>query len=210
MVVRNPQVRRRFGSHGSPALPLPVRGGGGNVTWNPADTVNAVLSGGNLTATFPAIGCLTRATASHNSGKYYYECVVNSLDTGNNSPGIGVATAALTASGNGVWFPAAGGGCVYPGPTAFTNNGAPVDLAVPFNVADVFMIAVDITAGKVWFGRAGTWTNGGDPAAGTAQNLDITAGSTYFPAMRGSSAGGTARFKQSAWSFGAPAGFSKW
>jgi hypothetical protein len=36
------------------------------------------------------------------------------------------------------------------------------------------MIAYDGTSGKVWFGKNGTWINGGDPAAGTNATYDGT------------------------------------
>lgn len=37
------------------------------------------------------------------------------------------------------------------------------------SLSDVIMMAVDIGAGKVWWGRNGTWYNSGDPAAGTGE-----------------------------------------
>lgn len=51
---------------------------------------------------------------------------------------------------------------------------------------DVYMIAVDVSARKVWFGRNGKWANGGDPSKNLAETMtldDVGAGA-YYPAMQ--------------------------
>jgi len=48
------------------------------------------------------------------------------------------------------------------------NNNSSTLLATETSVAgDIFMVAYDVDASKVWFGRNGTWYGSGDPAAGT-------------------------------------------
>jgi hypothetical protein len=192
-----------------------ANGGGpaaGGVTWNPLDKAAGVtLSNGNLTA--GPTGGRVRANTSASTGKFYYECEVLTIQAGTNAPGVGVATAALSlASASGLWFPASVGSSAYPGgANAFCNTGSPVALNVPFSVNDVWGVAVDIDTGRLWFSRGGVFCNAGNPAAGTGPNITLNTGLTLFPCTGVSASSSvTARFKQSSWSFAAPAGFLPW
>jgi len=181
----------------------------GAMTWNPADRGASTLSAGDLTATTSSgSGAPTRATVSHTAGKYYYEVTIDALNAGSNSPGVGVATSALTGAGNGNWGDP--GRSVYPAPTAFTNG--PTSLGVPFSVGDVWGIAVDIDTGKIWFSRNGTYVLSGNPAAGTNPAATTTAGAAYTPTMKSSAIGCavTARFDAASFIYAPPPGFSAW
>lgn len=186
------------------------------VAWNPADKgSDVVLSNSNLTE-FCAIAATTngrvRGTTSHNTGKWYFECQVNTINTATNSPGIGVATAGLSlnsTSGIVIGGAAALGATAYPAPTAFTNTGAPLSLAVNFLVNDVWGVAVDVDLGLIWWSRGGTFVLGGDPAAGTGANNSFVAATPVFP-LAGGRGGVTGRFTTGQFTFTPPAGFSAW
>ena len=49
----------------------------------------------------------------------------------------------------------------------YHNNSTTDPYGEVFADNDIFMIAVDVTGGKIYFGRNGTWFDSGDPAAGT-------------------------------------------
>lgn len=51
-----------------------------------------------------------------------------------------------------------------------------------FTADTELMIEVDLDSGKIWFGLAGTFVSGGDPAAGTGQQYTLTTGIAYQPA----------------------------
>ncbi len=183
------------------------------VTWNPSDKgVNVSLSGGNLVATQIAGGggtdALVRATTSHATGKYYIEWV---RDVSTSSyPFVGCCNASVAttnSTGN-------GGSGVYncTGNNFFCYfNGSNVNTGQTWAAADVMMMAVDLTALKIWFGRGGTWFNSGNPAAGTGSLATITS-DTYFPFanLRQTSVQVTARFASASWGFSAPSGFGQW
>jgi len=191
------------------------------VTWNPADAgATLTLSNGNLTATSSNTRGV-RGTASHNTGKRYFEFLYDSgIATLNaNTPSVGVATSSLTIdSGAGlVWYGTSLGGCMYPAYNGsvythlYTNTGGPVDLNIGNAAAtDVGGVYVDIDAGKVWFARNGSVANGGNPAAGTGATLTLNTGLTLFPATvlsNGSQI--TARFRSDHWSQSSH-GFLEW
>jgi hypothetical protein len=49
------------------------------------------------------------------------------------------------------------------------------NLAYQFVEGDIIGCAVDVTAGKIWFSKNGTWI-AGDPAAGTSPTMTFTPG----------------------------------
>jgi hypothetical protein len=74
------------------------------------------------------------------------------------------------------------------------------------------MIALDVDAGKLWFGRNGTWFGAGDPETGAYPAFDDLKG-TIFPALSSKHGGrGTAilhvRVTSDSWTYAPPRGFS--
>jgi hypothetical protein len=50
-----------------------------------------------------------------------------------------------------------------------------------YNSGDIINCAVDIDAGKLWWGVNGSWLNSGDPANGTNPGATFTAGTSFTP-----------------------------
>jgi hypothetical protein len=75
----------------------------------------------------------------------------------------------------------------------------------------VLMIAIDLDDHKLWYGKNGSWLDGGDPAAGTgAQYADIHA-ETLYPALSIRAANSSsfhANFGESAFDYSVPSGFN--
>jgi hypothetical protein len=59
------------------------------------------------------------------------------------------------------------------------NGGVPTSTGVAAVAGDVIDLAVDIGAGKLWFGKNGTWIGGGNPAAGTGAQFTNVPGTIY-------------------------------
>jgi hypothetical protein len=137
---------------------------------NPVSNLgNGAISGGNLNYVATTFGWVSAAgTTFVSSGKWYYEVTLTTFSGGGGAM-IGVANTGFTAFNN------------YAGSTAnswsvqasesttnkWNNNSSTLLATEVSGVGDVFMLAYDVDAGKVWFGRNGTWYGSGDPAAGT-------------------------------------------
>lgn len=191
---------------------LGTGGGGGSstttssATWNAATAPpNATLSLGNQKFAATNYGSTnfkkvfaTQTTGA--TGKYYYEVqaltqagIGNNLSAGfdatTNSPGeYASTTLSLEAS-----YSISGGSIA---------NG------------DTIMLAIDVGAGKFWYGKNGAWAASGNPATGANPASTFTAGTTYYPALyttissnNANASAGLARFSQSAWAYSAPTGF---
>lgn len=153
-------------------------GGGGGVTWNPSDkNASITLSSGNLIATFNSGSwAAARATLSKASGKWYFEVKV--LVTGGSANrGVGIGNASANLS-NYIGADANAWGHLSDG---YKTNAGYIAYGVSWeNVNDVVMIAYDLTAGQIWFGKSGTWMASGNPAAGTNPAYTGVSG-TVFP-----------------------------
>jgi hypothetical protein len=76
---------------------------------------------------------------------------------------------------------------------------------------EVIMVALDMDAGRIWFGRNGIWFGGGDPGTGACPAFQGLTGSV-FPALSSKHGGhGTAilhaRVTRDSWTFAPPLGF---
>jgi hypothetical protein len=141
-------------------------------TWNPDDkSANITLSDGNLTAETSSGGWNNvRSVLSVTTGKYYFEYTITDASLVQ----VGIVTSATNYT---TYF---GGdaysvgwqlqGEFYIG-ALFTGNGkTPVSLGN----GDIACIALDMDAGKIWFGKNGAWIGSGDPAAGTDWTFSFT------------------------------------
>ncbi len=186
--------------------------GGTPFTWNPVDAgASTILSDGNLVASSVGATSGVRGTRFRSSGKYYFEVVLNTVAGATNSPGIGVAAAGVSFANTGILIGGgANGATAYLATTAFTDAGAgAVDMLVPYNANDTWGVAVDITAGKIWWCRGSTYTNSGDPVAGTNNVNSFTAGTPVTPVVLGPGVV-TARFAKNHFIANFPPGFSAW
>ena len=82
------------------------------------------------------------------------------------------------------------------------KNGSVTGSDVQDDIAqgNIVAIALDVDAGKVWFGRNGTWINGSATASTTlnpaSHDTTVTTGETYVPAFSGESADWQVNFGQ--------------
>jgi len=147
------------------------------------------LSDGNLKSASPNnTQNPARGTLAATSGKWYFEgtCTARQYN-----PGIGVMSAS-TSLGTGDNFRSFWGtqGAAWYSYTGGTNtiysNGSNSSYATAFATNDTIMVAYDIDAGKIWFGKNGTWNDSGDPAAGTSHAATFTHTDSITPFIDGS------------------------
>lgn len=183
-------------------------------TWNPSDLAQITLSGGNLSAQSTGTSAGVRHFTGHSSGKYYWEATT--INWGGTSTEIGLATSSAALAGGGVAGQAVvtrslGGfnGSIYiNGSNSGSQLGGP-----PSNA--VIGIAVDLTAGLIWFriAPAGNWNGSGtaNPATGIGGlSLGALAGSILFPFFGAltTTEDVTANFGGSAFTGAVPSGFT--
>jgi hypothetical protein len=174
-------------------------------TWNPADKDSDItLSGGNLTAAAgnSAWNSL-RTIAPLGTDKYYWEVTVTALSYV--MVGIGTASATLTDR-----IGADDYGWAHQSNTFRGHNNSFESWGTSWGAGNVMSVAVDMTAGKIWVAKDGTWmgTPAGDPAAGTNEMYSGITG-TAFPmaTLYGATTIIVANFGTSAFSHSVPAGF---
>ena len=189
-------------------------------TWNPADKNAGVTLADSNTTAFLASGSgwrCVRAVDSKDHGRWYFEISITTEELF--AFGIGKAASSLTVMpGNEATSWAAGNSLIGLYPIQYYHNsGATTSTFANVANGDIYMCAVDIDAGKVWFGRNGVWatifSGYGQPAAGLsptfAQDNDIIA--AIFPILGLNTAGQiTANFGSSPFAYTPPAGYSGW
>lgn len=188
-------------------------GGGGATTWNPSDKDASIsLSGGNLIASGSAASFKAlRATASHSTGKFYYEALITaSPNPANLNVGIANAAAALST-----YIGIDTNGVVFFQPNIFFNNGV-IGSIQTFAVGDTVCVAVDLGGQLIWFRtNGGSWNNvpTNNPATGVGGTsfAGIAAG-PYFPAATLDSTTDViaANFGATAYAQSVPATFGNW
>ena len=182
--------------------------------WSAADaSANAMtLSNGGLTFTGTITGNRSiRNSVSKTSGKLYVEFLANNT-TGNVY--IGLASAGFVASNNLGSSNYSGG--IWPDGTNAVSTGFAslyTSTTYPAN-ADVWALAVDFSAGYIWFSRNGVWVSPGNPATGVSPAM------TFVPATVGALfAGVTTAGIGESWTlqptaasqkYAPPSGFSPW
>jgi len=200
-----------FGSHdqmgdtpsaGSASLP------GNFCTLNPLeDTGGHPLSEGNLT-----VGVATTAykticgTQYMESGKWIFS--MRTDGTAGGTPAVGLWEADKYPDSY-VGGAAESWGYIQPSYNDLYNNGSVVAYDILTGGAgSIIVVAVDIDAGKMWFGEDGgsgsvTWASSGNPAAGTNATATFTAGTAMKVAVSSYSSGSAATMN-----FGADATFN--
>ena len=135
-------------------------------TLNSIDNGGATLQQGNLRWDSGS-NQGTRSTFFMSSGKWYWEFMSNESNL-IGEHGVAPSSKSLT------------GTIAYPGSTSggwgFSNssgnkvfNNTFTNITSGGSNGDVIMTAVDMDAGKIWWGRNGTWLGSGNPASGTNQ-----------------------------------------
>jgi hypothetical protein len=89
------------------------------------------------------------------------------------------------------------------------NNSNQTAFGATLAVGDVVQVALDVDAGKVWFGKNGTWQASGDPSAGTNpafSGLNATNYTFFSQGYNGTAS--DANFGQRPFSYTPPTGFN--
>jgi hypothetical protein len=165
------------------------------------------LSNGNLSYYRAASGggyCNAYSTIPL-SGKTYIEITCGAANTGSDGGEVGVRDDRDNTLG--LNSPSSGWGCETRAGQK-SNNGTTVAYGSALVAGDILMLACDPTAGKVWWGKNGTWFASGDPAAGTNPAYTGLPSTMYF-GIGGwtGTAEYTANFGASAFAYTAPTGF---
>ena len=193
-------------------------GAGGEVRGNYAvlNPLNAAttLSDANLKSNPGSASWLGAAgTLGFTSGKFYYEATITAT-TNTVYQIFGAARSTISKADlatNGYPGATADGWGVQLGtPSYKINNGTFTALGSNYSYTtnDVIMIAVDVDAGKFWYGKNGTWIESGNPASGTNALFTNLTG-TIIPMLGQNTSGNTCavNFGQRAFSYTAPSGF---
>jgi len=180
------------------------------VTWDPNNAAsNIALSNGNLDASGDSATIDPKqvlATLGRSSGKYYFE-VKNKPWTLAYNSSIGVQNGSEdletycgdTLDGWGYWR------------NARLYHSALTSVSTGWTGGDIVMVAVDLDAGKLWFGVNGTWIEGGDPANGTGEQYSDLSGTIYpsaGPVLNDHVMTGC--FAAADQTYAVPTGFSDW
>jgi hypothetical protein len=170
------------------------------------------LSNGGLTATSSVQGYKSiRGTVSRSSGKYYVEFLIV-LQGGNAQSMNGVASASFDPTGGlGSSIYSAGAGYTTVASTGFTKN---YGLGTYGSTGTVVGMAVDFTAGSVYFAFNNVWFNGGNPATGSLPSFSFVPATVgaLFPALSNFNPNEVWTLQPTAASqkYAPPAGFSPW
>lgn len=186
-------------------------------TFDPANTGSAItLSGGNLTATRSVNGISYNSSFglpgfTHSSGKYYCElkAILLGSNTSNNAFGIGTSAAISALSSNTSFIGSNSFGWSYFFTNGCFHSGSASGPTTGWVNGDVLMMAIDITAGKVWWGINGVWLASGNPATGANPIFTSVAGTLYpILTMFDNVSQVTANFGATAYAFTPPTGFA--
>ena len=189
--------------------------------WSADDAAaNAMtLSNGGLTVTAANTGVWqsVRGTVSKTSGKLYLEFLYTGtgLLRSASFKMQGLASSSFVPTANlgttnysvGIW--SSGPPIVSSG---FTGNYTSSITTLPVT-NDVFALAVDFSAGKIWFGLNNVWSDGSSPATGTSPIVSFTPATVgaLFPAMSLYDLGvWTLQSTVATQKYAAPSGFKAW
>ncbi len=100
-------------------------------------------------------------------------------------------------------------GIQFGSPSWKVNNGyTALSSSYTYTTNDVLMIAVDVDAGKFWFGKNGTWIESGNPATGAnAIFTNLTGEIMPMLGVYASGNTGSVNFGQRPFAYTAPSGF---
>lgn len=152
-------------------VPTPYADGGngrGNYcTLNPLTSTNSItVNNGNLDAgASSASGNVIRSTLMNNTGKWYFEATVTFSSVGFAAIGVVLDSQSIVSPTSLASVPA--GMWLWRNDAQKVNNGTGTAYGTSASSGDIIMVAYDADAGKIWFGRQGTWFASGDPSAGT-------------------------------------------
>ena len=150
------------------------------------------------------------ASIAMTTGKFYWEFTTVNITGGGGNLGCGVsnnlAMPATVEPGNNAygWELLTSGSTT----TMYKNNSGSVTSYSTYTAGDVWGIALDVDAGKLWFSKNGTWVAGGNPASGTTPDYTGLTG-PLIPYGYGYNTGdvGIINFGQRPFAYTPPTGF---
>ena len=154
---------------------------GNYAIWNPLANFGSasIYDGGMSVQPAAANTAAIPTTIFQNTGKWYWEVCVNNNAANNASLRIGICNTAGVGTDLGgtanTWC-YLGDGRIYSGGTASSYG-------VAISTCDILNVAVDIDAGKIWYGKNGTWMASGNPATGANPSQTFTANQSISPAV---------------------------
>ena len=137
---------------------------GNYATLNPLENQSLTITNGNLDVSYTtAVWKNIKSTFSMPSGKWYFEFVHT---TGTQYTQIGVIKTSIQLPTT--YFSQSPFGWSYSAEFGElrNNNNATNSGIFTSAIGDIINVAVDIDAGKIWFGKNGTWFNNGVPSSG--------------------------------------------
>lgn len=156
-------------------------GSGSSAVWNSADkTGQWGLSNGDLTATWTGAGLgSVRATPGVLSGekKVWATKITARNSATDHYVGVTNASQSITSIAAPYYLTRMDG-------TAYSGGGTASGSISSFAVNDIEMWAYDYTAKTLWRGVNGTWSNSGDPAAGTGYMMLFTSADEFKPLVQ--------------------------
>lgn len=183
-------------------------------TMSPLTTGGSIaLSNANLTVTDTANEeANVRGTLGVSTGKYYFEYKPLTVGSRHN---IGVASVDNTNILEDGWtdpsgFWTYGGGSIDTGQKK--NNGTATAYGNTFSTTKTYQCAIDMDAGKIWWGEDNVWFASGNPSTGANAAFTNLSGETVTPFWgNGSSASPTGDFvfAEADWTYTAPTGFKQ-
>jgi len=200
---------------------VPSGGGGGSLDYNtflfpsnPSGIIFTDTTARRALVEIP-LSQTMRFIQPRNSGKWYMEWLINAMGT-SGGPTFGAGQSAMVLGTNQVGDNTGTGSTARTatwGLIASSGNkyhGGADSYGSISTTSDVIMMAVDIGAGRIWWGKNGTWFASGNPAAGTGAAYTNLA-SYIVPAMSlRTGAEATARVTSGEFSHSIPSGFSAW
>ena len=164
------------------------------------------FSEGNTEVSLPASGKAVAQTIFPESGKWY--CEMKFVSGG--GAGGGLRMGVINEKNIRIDLGSTVNSWAYLADGRVYHNASAPSYGVSSSPGDTLMMALDIDAGKLWYGKNGTWMASGDPANGSNPSQTFTAGQKMsFSAQSGS---GTVQvvhtnWGQRAWTYTAPTGF---
>lgn len=225
-----PEQRILAGRYYTAFLAAKANTGRGVVTWEPEDVrltslgaaAGFTLSNGNLDLSGDANSAWKThcISAPVRSGKVYVEVKIQAMASGTNLGYLGLCNSDiawnnyLTAAINAQNGPSPKSAGQWGGLGANETKGWTKDWTgnASWTTNDIIQFAVDMSSGKAWIGKNGTWYNSGNPAAGTGQWVSGIADPVYLAASIYTGVGNTYRLQPSAasFSYSPPSGFEAW
>jgi hypothetical protein len=187
-------------------------GVGGSVRGNYATLLptygsTGTFSNGNLDLTTASSNNAAVPTGFFpNSSKWYWEVLITAIGNSNNaSIRVGVCNPNGVASGLGEGL----NGWSFLGDGRVFYNSSASSYGVSVTTGDTVMVALDIDAGRIWYGKNGTWMASGDPATNANPSQTFTANQSMSPALASGTGtpAYTCNFGQRPFAYTAPSGF---